>query len=554
MRTSVTLLALMACALSAAAAPGDALVANGGFDAGPEPWRNQAAGVDGVTFEWCSDAGRSGGGLHVRSDKVDGIWIWRHVRADAPAGRKVRFEGWIRGRGVQTLAAICLRAQAAGGKLVGFATTQTADALRGDFDWTRVEQTLAVPRDAAELHLLAFVSGAGEAWFDDVAMTDLGPASDAELNAARAAGAGAAGLYRLRGEYGISATLATQDKPTLLMPVPISYREQVPLTYRVDVQPPEKLVSVRLFRDQGDNRVTELVLMPPEPDRPIEARWSAVVLVAPRSFDDVPRSAPLTGSWPEEARPWLRSSRCVQSGAKRIRDVAREIRGDSNDVMAILAATLARTRTIYDAQKGHTASLDALEALDRRGSCTSSANLVAALIRANGIPARILAGYPTWSGPLQTHYIVEAYVPEWGWYPIESTRLEAPWPPGGQVQVSIIVPEYEDRCGMRPAAAAGVPYLSLTEFKHGLGSLVVTGTVDAGRNCDHVAEPFGVLKSGDSDAAAWPRVTAAARARWSKWVDASPTARDGKTIETALTEAALGAASDLAALEKLLAP
>ena len=42
--------------------------------------------------------------------------------------------------------------------------------------------------------------------------------------------------------------------------------------------------------------------------------------------------------------------------------------------------------------------LDAVQALDRQGSCTSCANLVAALLRGNGIPARILAGYPTYLG------------------------------------------------------------------------------------------------------------------------------------------------------------
>jgi hypothetical protein len=30
--------------------------------------------------------------------------------------------------------------------------------------------------------------------------------------------------------------------------------------------------------------------------------------------------------------------------------------------------------------------------------CTSNANLMAAMCRANGIPARILAGYRTWAG------------------------------------------------------------------------------------------------------------------------------------------------------------
>lgn len=551
----LALVAVVSVLSSAGARADENLVSNGSFDSGADGWRNQAAGVEGVVSEWLAEGGRSGGGLHVRATREgdDAVFIWRYVVKPAPAGRKVRFGGWVRGKRVKQLAALCLRAQAGDGKLVGFATTASVRPLAGDFEWTRVEQVLAVPDGAAELHLLAFISGSGEAWFDDISMSDAGAASAVEIAAARAGGAGAApGLFRLRGEYRVTTTLATETKPTLLFPVPIDYREQAPLSYRIEVEPADRLVSARLYRDKGDNRVVELVLMPPDPERAIEARWSSVVLVGPRSFDGVPKTAALPAEWPEESRGWLKSTRCAQSSAKRIREVAGEIRGESRDVMAILGATLERARKIYAGQAGRATSLDAVEALERQGSCTSCANLVAALIRANGIPARILAGYPTWSGPLQTHYIVEAYVPGYGWYPIESTQLEAPWPPQGQIQVSIIPPEYEDRCGLRPAAAAGVPYLSLTEYKHGLGTIVVTGAVEPSRNVDHVAEPFGSLNASGASPEAWARVQSAARGRWTKWIESGPSATIGQTLASPLAESALAAAADLAALERVL--
>jgi hypothetical protein len=71
--------------------------------------------------------------------------------------------------------------------------------------------------------------------------------------------------------------------------------------------------------------------------------------------------------------------------------------------------------------------------------------LTATLLRASGIPARIVASYPSWWGPLQTHYIVEAYMPEYGWYSIESTMCQSPWPNTHQVNFAIIPPQHEDR-------------------------------------------------------------------------------------------------------------
>src|SRR5262249_1648568 len=151
------------------------------------------------------------------------------------------------------------------------------------------------------------------------------------------------------------------------------------------------------------------------PEGDIKVTWTSVVLVAPTDFSAVPKSAEFPGEWPEEARAWLRPSRSSQSADGRIVAIAKEVRGESTDVMEVIKRTLERAKRIYAEQSDYCTELDAVQALEKRGSCTSCANLVAALLRAGGVPARILSGYPVWSGPLQTHYIVEAYVPGYGW-------------------------------------------------------------------------------------------------------------------------------------------
>ena len=174
---------------------------------------------------------------------------------------------------------------------------------------------------------------------------------------------------------------------------------------------------------------------------------------------------------------------------------------------------------IFASAQGQVASLTAVNALDKQGSCTSCANLVAALLRASGVPARVVAGYPGWSGPLQTHYIVEAFVPDYGWYPIESTLGQSPWPNTHQVNVAIIPPQHEGKAkaGRRPGIAPGVPYLSLTELPDNHASLVSIGTIEGTPGCDHECRMIRPLQGTPDE---WRQAIKLGTSRWQAWAKA----------------------------------
>ena len=167
--------------------------------------------------------------------------------------------------------------------------------------------------------------------------------------------------------------------------------------------------------------------------------------------------------------------------------------------------------------QGRAKDLTAVAALTARGSCTSNANLMAALLRASNIPARVVAGYPSWSGPLQTHYIVEAYVPQFGWYPIEPTMGKSPWPNEYQVNVAVVPPKYESEAlaNWRSQNAGGVPFLSLTEVPGGLSNTILRGTIDPAQNCDHQCKMVRKFPTGDGQ---WDSALVAANSRWRKWL------------------------------------
>jgi hypothetical protein len=64
---------------------------------------------------------------------------------------------------------------------------------------------------------------------------------------------------------------------------------------------------------------------------------------------------------------------------------------------------------------------------DKKGSCTMQATLLAALCQAAGLPSRILGGHSIWRGDSRlghiNHRITEAYMPTFGWLPIDTTRF-----------------------------------------------------------------------------------------------------------------------------------
>ena len=453
------------------------------------------------------------------------------IAADRFRGQRVELSGWLRTADVLGTGALWLRVDGPDGALCW--DNMMNRPVQGTTDWQQATVVLDVAPTAVRIYLGAMLQGRGTVWVDDLALRTVG--REVMATGGPTGPSAGPGLFELRGGYAVTAVDGTPPRqgPHLLLPVPLSYGAQVPVAYRLTVEPPDAGTSLRVLEDQPGNFVAEVRLRPPAADAPIQLRWRAIVLCAPRRFEDLPATAPLPAEWPAEARPWLRATRFVQADDPRIQAIAQRVRGDRHDALAIVDATLREARAIKDAQRGPAADLGAVAALTGQGSCTSAANLLAALLRSAGIPARILSGYPTWSGPLRSHYLVEAMIPGYGWYPIESTLLRPAWPPYGQIQVAVVPPEYEDRGGERFPNAAGVPWLSLTEHPDHDGSYFAAGTIDE-RHMDHVATWWRRFAE-DAPASDWQAALGRGRDRWAAWVSSRPEARGAGCLATAVT-------------------
>ena len=133
----------------------------------------------------------------------------------------------------------------------------------------------------------------------------------------------------------------------------------------------------------------------------------------------------------------------MQSDDPAVAAKAEELAAGTTDVAGFVRNVLDFTSTNRGSGAAITA-LDARLALDCGGSCTSRANLCAALLRAQGIAARTQAHLPTWSGPLYEHWLVEYWHPGAGWIWVESTKGEVRPAPWSLVVLNTANPEDED--------------------------------------------------------------------------------------------------------------
>lgn len=441
------------------------------------------------------------------------------VEASALHGKRVRFSAAVRCEPSDetSRAQLWMRVDRAGEE-AGFFDNMDDRPIR-DAKWRRYEIVGDVASDATGISLGMMLIGGGVALLDDVVVEVV---DDTTALTGRSAAAGAPGLQVVLYEAKLEVRRKI-EATTVRFPLPLAYRDQTPLTFRLEFDPPVVAAQARIANGPGPNRVLELELRDVGPRKDVTLRYESVVLVAPTSFDALPKRAPFPKTWPADAAAWLEATWCCDAKDERLRKIGSELRASSDDVLGTVDLVLKRSQELFAKAEGRVRDLTAVEALDKQGSCTSCANLVAALLRACGVPARILAGYPTWSGPLQTHYIVEAFVPSFGWYPVESTMGRAAWPNDQQIHVSIVPIEHEskERAGRRSCAGGAVPFMTLTEHASGAG-IDFSGTLKP--HCDHEAR---MLRAIEADASEWSKAQAWARERWETWLASKPEIREG---------------------------
>lgn len=125
---------------------------------------------------------------------------------------------------------------------------------------------------------------------------------------------------------------------------------------------------------------------------------------------------------------YLGDDKFTQTSNPQIKSLAAKLKGSDEtetvrNIMSYIATTLTYYKGPQYARQGNIATLN-----KKTGVCGDYADLMIALCRANGIPARLSGGYlferdflPGWDGDAW-HVWADVYLKDYGWVPFEPTR------------------------------------------------------------------------------------------------------------------------------------
>ena len=114
--------------------------------------------------------------LASRSPNASGFGtIMQTFGAGAFAGKRVRLSAAVRSQNVAGWAGVWMRVDGATRRALSFDNMQDRP-ITGTSDWHRVEVTLDVPAESAEISFGILLHGAGKVWIDDIRFDEVGPA------------------------------------------------------------------------------------------------------------------------------------------------------------------------------------------------------------------------------------------------------------------------------------------------------------------------------------------------------------------------------------------
>jgi len=191
---------------------------------------------------------------------------------------------------------------------------------------------------------------------------------------------------------------------TTLVPADVAAWQDV-LSVEFDPKPSE------LFEKDGQ-RYARFELKNPPAESIVEVKARVAISRPDLASRPTAKNASILPS--EERKRTLRAERFLESDTAAIRAVAERIQGDTPVERAQSAPAPYNSSDV-----GAKAALEA-----RRGDCTEYADLLTALLRADGIPARRCYGFLLESANTPKHDWVEFHLDEAGWIALDPLHVE----------------------------------------------------------------------------------------------------------------------------------
>jgi hypothetical protein len=173
-------------------------------------------------------------------------------------------------------------------------------------------------------------------------------------------------------------------------------------------------------------------------------RWSVDTTISDQQLDlSVPLPLSKYSKLPKAVKEWTSSAPMIQIEHPKIQSMAASARAGASTIQDLVAKTLGEIAKIrkqdFSSWPPSFQNDAASFATTGWGECTAHANLFAALMRANGVPCRVVNGIQRGAGHGQNmHYQNEYWVPAKGWVHVEPQGVQIQSPRTDMVETGIV--------------------------------------------------------------------------------------------------------------------
>lgn len=284
-------------------------------------------------------------------------------------------------------------------------------------------------------------------------------------------------IYLLHCETFICLKARMQTKKfEFLYSMPPDYEEQIPLFFNLRSSSSKKIDNYQIIDDElKPNKLIKFNIKPLKKQEKIKIHFDYFVIIKNNRYKDLPKYAnfPDIGELPEETKIWLKSTEAIQANNFFIKFTSIFLKSLNKNMIYLLKKILYYTplhrfilqnlrifleknsflRPIFLPKKYWTGLCDAVSYLIFGGHCTGQANFAAALLRALGIPTKILIvssfGLVVYKSEKiwfdSKHYIIESFCPGYGW--IKSTPGKLGYQTKNYIISRIVYPDDENIAG-----------------------------------------------------------------------------------------------------------
>lgn len=234
---------------------------------------------------------------------------------------------------------------------------------------------------------------------------------------------------------------------------PPDYQYQTPILLHVFDDTTDDVLNYKIENDTlKPNKFVNFTLTGIKKDEHKLIHFTAWVLVKHHDFSNLPKNVdfPNKSLLPSETKKWLTKTDVVQLNSRLIKFRTKLFKIKHSDLISYAKKTATFIKDhrfqmfLIQIKLNMFFSQDAVTTLLINGENVGRSHLACALLRLQNIPSRVLLVNNDQGFWTQMHYMVEYYVPDYGWVLLDTTRAKTPFNTSRQVVNRVCHPEDEN--------------------------------------------------------------------------------------------------------------